>query len=139
MRQQSDREKDEFYDKRRGIGPTHPRLSIQQQSELLGVPRSPTIKQPRPESAENMRLLRLLDRLCLKCPFTEMAHELAVNRGLCAEDLHPLVDCRASAQSTGLDSDSIDPFDPSSSNSERQRCWTTLSNSLRLFSDAGDR
>jgi hypothetical protein len=47
------------------------------------VPRSTYYYQPRPESAENLRLLRQLDRLYLKCPFygsRKMAHELAVNR-----------------------------------------------------------
>ncbi len=47
------------------------------------MPRSTYYYQPRPESAENLRLLRQLDRLYLKCPFygsRKMAHELAVNR-----------------------------------------------------------
>src|SRR5260370_3792070 len=69
-------------DRRRWIDPTHPRLSIQQQCELLGVPRSTYYYQPLPESAENLRLLRQLDRLYLKCPFygsRKMAYELAGN------------------------------------------------------------
>jgi len=48
---------------------SHPCLSIQQQCELLGVPRSTCYYQPRPESAENLRLLRQLDQLYLKRPF----------------------------------------------------------------------
>jgi putative transposase len=66
-----------------GIDPDHPRLSIQQQCELLGVPRSTYYYQPRPESAENLRLLRRLDQLYLKRPFfgsRKMAVELEVNR-----------------------------------------------------------
>jgi hypothetical protein len=38
--------------------PHHPRLSIQQQCELLGVPRSTYYYQPQPESAENWRSRR---------------------------------------------------------------------------------
>jgi hypothetical protein len=51
------------------MDPAHPRLSIQQQCELLGVPHSTYYYQPRPESVENLRLLHQLDRLYLKCPF----------------------------------------------------------------------
>src|SRR5258708_2892474 len=59
------------------------REQMRQQCELLGVPRSTYYYQPLPESAENLRLLRQLDRLYLKCPFygsRKMAYELAVNR-----------------------------------------------------------
>ena len=42
---------------------------MQQQCELLGVPRSSYYYQPQPESAENLRLLRALDELYLKLPF----------------------------------------------------------------------
>ena len=58
-------------------------MSIQQQCELLGVPRSTYYYQPRPESAENLRLLRQLDELYLKCPFygsRKMAFVLEMNR-----------------------------------------------------------
>jgi len=47
------------------------------------VPRSTYYYQPRPESAENLRLLRKLDQLYLDCPFfgsRKMAIELKVNR-----------------------------------------------------------
>ena len=47
------------------------------------MPRSTYYYQPRPESAENLCLLRQLDRLYLKWPFygsRKMAYELAVNR-----------------------------------------------------------
>ena len=42
---------------------------MQQQCELLGVPRSTYYYQPQPETAENLRLMRQLDELYLKCPF----------------------------------------------------------------------
>src|SRR5580704_7934706 len=98
MRQQSDTEKDELYkqigqlkveldssteDQRPWIDPTHRYLSIQQQCELLGVPRSTYYYQPQPESAETLRLLRQLDQMYLKRPFfgsRKMAVELEVNR-----------------------------------------------------------
>jgi putative transposase len=63
--------------------PAHPSLTIQQQCELLGVPRSSYYYQPRPESAANLGLLRRLDQLYLKRPFfgsRKMAVELEVNR-----------------------------------------------------------
>ena len=56
---------------------------MQQQCELLGVPRSTYYYQPQPESAENLRLMRQLDELYLKCPFfgsRKMAVELGVGR-----------------------------------------------------------
>ncbi len=49
----------------------------------MGVPRSTYYYQPRPESAENLRLLRKLDQLYMDCPFfgsRKMAVELRVNR-----------------------------------------------------------
>jgi len=65
------------------IDSQHRSLSIQQQCELLGLPRSTYYYPPRPESAENLRLLRRLDELYLECPFfgsRKMAFELKVNR-----------------------------------------------------------
>ena len=53
------------------------------QCELLGVPRSTYYHRPRPESAENLRLLRRLDELYMDCPFfgsRRMAVTLEVNR-----------------------------------------------------------
>ena len=58
-------------------------MSIQQQCELLGLRRSTYYYEPRPESAENLRLLRRLDELYLKYPFfgsRRMAVTLKVNR-----------------------------------------------------------
>src|SRR5207248_10766655 len=65
------------------IDPQYPDLSVQRQCELLGLPRSTYYYQPRPESAENLRLLRRLDELYLECPFfgsRRMAVTLEVNR-----------------------------------------------------------
>ncbi len=58
-------------------------MSIQQQCQLLGLPRSTYYYQPRPESAQNLRLLRRLDEKYLECPLfgsRRMAWELKVNR-----------------------------------------------------------
>jgi putative transposase len=65
------------------IDPHHSELSVQRQCELLGLPRSSYYYQPRPESAENLRLMRRLDELYLNCPFfgsRRMAVTLGVNR-----------------------------------------------------------
>ena len=56
---------------------------MQQQCELLILPRSTYYYQPQPESAENLRLLRQLDELYLAYPFfgsRRMAVTLEVNR-----------------------------------------------------------
>lgn len=58
-------------------------MTIQQQCGLLGLPRSTYYYEPRPESAENLRLLRRLDELYLEYPFfgsRRMAVTLEVNR-----------------------------------------------------------
>jgi len=58
-------------------------LTIRQQCELLGLPRSTYYYQPRPESAQNLRLLRQLDQWYLEAPFLgsrKMAELLGVNR-----------------------------------------------------------
>ena len=44
-------------------------MSVQRQCELLGLPFSTYYHQPRPESAENLRLLRRLDELYMEWPF----------------------------------------------------------------------
>ncbi len=93
MRQQADADKDELYkqigqlkveldflkkelasstaDKRPWIDPAHPRLTVQQQCELLGVPRSTYYYQPQPESAENLRL---------HAPARPVVHETSIFR-----------------------------------------------------------
>ncbi len=56
---------------------------MQQQCELLSLPRSTYYYQPQPESADNLRLLRQLDELYLAYPFfgsRRMAVTLEVNR-----------------------------------------------------------
>jgi putative transposase len=56
---------------------------VQRQCDLLGVPRSTYYYQSRPESTENLRLLRRLDELYLDCPFfgsRRMAVTLEVGR-----------------------------------------------------------
>jgi len=63
------------------------KLSIQQQCELLGVPRSTYYHRPRAGSAENLRLLRRLDELYLDCPSLgsrRMAVTLQVNANACS-------------------------------------------------------
>ena len=58
-------------------------MTIEQQCELLGLPRSTYYYQPRPESAENLRLMRRLDEMYLEWPFygsRRMAVTLGVNR-----------------------------------------------------------
>jgi len=58
-------------------------LSILQQCELLGLPRSTFYYQPQPESAGNLKLLRRIDELYMECPFygsRRMAVVLEVNR-----------------------------------------------------------
>jgi putative transposase len=65
------------------IDPHYSELSVQRQCELLGLPRSTYYYQPRPESAENLRLMRRLDELYLNYPFfgsRRMAVTLGVNR-----------------------------------------------------------
>jgi len=46
-------------EKRRSIEPQHRHLSIERQCELLDLPRSSYYYQPRPESEENLRLMRV--------------------------------------------------------------------------------
>ena len=56
---------------------------MQRQCDLLGVPRSTYYYRPRPESAENLGLLRRLDVLYMDCPFfgsRRMAATLEVGR-----------------------------------------------------------
>ncbi len=68
---------------RQWIEPAHPWLTIPQQCDLLGLPRSTYYYHPRPESAENLRLLRQLDELYMERPYfgsRRMAVKLAVNR-----------------------------------------------------------
>lgn len=49
--------------------PSHPRLSIARQCELLGLARSSRYYEPAPERAEDLRLKRLIDEQYTKRPF----------------------------------------------------------------------
>jgi putative transposase len=47
----------------------HPELSVRRQCELLGLSRSSLYYQPAGETAENLRLMRLIDEQYTACPF----------------------------------------------------------------------
>ena len=51
------------------VEPTHPKLSIERQCELLGVARSSYYYQPTPAKPEDLQLMRLLDEQYLRTPF----------------------------------------------------------------------
>jgi putative transposase len=51
------------------IEPEHPGLSVTQQCELLGLPRSSYYHVPAPEPEENLRLMRVIDETYLAYPF----------------------------------------------------------------------
>ena len=55
--------------KRRLIDSGHSRLSLRRQCQLLGLGRSGLYYDPRPESAENLELMRLLDEQYTRTPF----------------------------------------------------------------------
>ena len=70
-------------EKRQWIEPDHPSPSIRRQCELLGLASSTFYYRPRPETPENLALLRKLDELYMEFPFfgsRRMAVQLAVNR-----------------------------------------------------------
>ena len=54
---------------RLGIEPNHSQISIQKQCALLGISRSGYYYSPRPESPENLKIMRLMDEQYLKTPF----------------------------------------------------------------------
>lgn len=49
--------------------PAHPEISIRRQCQLLGVSRASWYYEPAGESAENLRLMRLIDRQYTRAPF----------------------------------------------------------------------
>jgi len=51
------------------IEPVHPKLSVTRQCELLGLPRSSFYYEPKPVSAQQLRLMRAIDELYLAYPF----------------------------------------------------------------------
>src|SRR4029078_9587212 len=64
------------------IDPGHPRLSIVRQCDLVLIRRSYTYREPTPESAENLMLMRLIDEQFLQTPWygsRQMARHLRRN------------------------------------------------------------
>ena len=55
--------------KRQGIDPNHEHLSLSRQCQLLGLARSTWYYEPLGESAENLALMREIDRLSIKRPY----------------------------------------------------------------------
>ena len=55
--------------KRQAIDPAHPSIPVSRQCQLLGLARSSLYAVPAPESAENLTLMRLLDKQYLDTPF----------------------------------------------------------------------
>jgi putative transposase len=55
--------------KRELIEPDHPQLSVARQCDLLGLPRSTYYYRAHGESAENLRLMRLLDEQYTRTPY----------------------------------------------------------------------
>src|SRR5262245_36617991 len=55
--------------KRSLIDAGHPDLSVRRQCELLDLNRSGLYYEPAPETAENLRLMRLIDEQYTACPF----------------------------------------------------------------------
>lgn len=69
--------------KRACIDPRHSTLSITRQCELVGLPRSSWYYEPMGESAENLALMKRIDKQYLDTPFfgsRRMADELGYNR-----------------------------------------------------------
>ena len=56
------------------IKPGHPKLSLSRQCRLLRVSRSSVYHRPKGESAENLALMRRIDKLFLECPFYGSRH-----------------------------------------------------------------
>jgi hypothetical protein len=64
------------------IDPGHPRLSIVRQCELVSIGRSSFYREPTPDSAENLLLMRLIDEQFLETPWygsRQMARHLRRN------------------------------------------------------------
>lgn len=56
-------------EKRTIIEPEHPVISLRRQCELIGLPRSGYYREPKPESAENLELMKLIDEEYTRHPF----------------------------------------------------------------------
>jgi putative transposase len=59
----------ELTQRRAAIEPEHPQFSIRRQCELLGLSRASYYYEPNPETADNLRLMRLIDEQYLRYPF----------------------------------------------------------------------
>src|SRR5919202_18874 len=66
LKKKSDRSPDRL---RPLVEPGHPQLSVRRQCALLGLARSSLYYEPAPETAENLRLMRLLDQEYTAHPF----------------------------------------------------------------------
>ena len=51
------------------IDRAHPSLSVSRQCQLLEVSRASVYRRPAPVSADDLRLMELIDRQYLACPF----------------------------------------------------------------------
>jgi putative transposase len=60
---------DSIEQRRSRIEPGHAELSVRQQCQLLGLPRSTFYYQPVPETQENLALMNLLDQQYLRTPY----------------------------------------------------------------------
>jgi len=56
-------------EKKERIDPTHPSIPISRQCELLGLARSSFYYEPKPETEQNLRLMRMLDQQFTATPF----------------------------------------------------------------------
>src|SRR5260370_24980858 len=83
------------------IDPGHPRLSVVRQCELVSISRSSFYREPTPESAENLVLMRLIDEQFLETPWygsRQMARHLRRNGwGLWRHRVRPLMTQRGLA------------------------------------------
>lgn len=77
--------------RRQSIEPAHPTLSSRRQCELIGLNRSPWYYQPVPESAENRRVMRLIDEQYLRPPCYGWPRMAVYLRGLGEEVKHKRV------------------------------------------------
>src|SRR5258708_9711615 len=73
----------------------HPRLSVVRQCELVSISRSSFYREPTPESAENLVLMRLIDEQFLETPWygsRQMARHLRRNGwGIGRHRVRPLI------------------------------------------------
>jgi putative transposase len=51
------------------VEPSHPRLSVSRQCQLLALPRATHYHQARPVSPQSLQFMKLIDELYLLCPF----------------------------------------------------------------------